>query len=576
MTTAPPDLRFLHAFAGGVLGEDSAAVAAEALCDVLSTQKSLVLEVHFTGFTRGGAPLGDVDARLLRAASRCIILRINRLGFTAHADEDALTALFAVFASSPQEISRSGVVERLQERGVRGVYLSTSTGEVYRPPPAGKPAPLEKCAPAEHAAPPEAAAPAEHAPNPVSTNAHAAGTAGSAIPGTAPAAEERRLSEFDLVDVSAPPTGLGRGKGRPAPPPPRLVPEEVPSDDLYHFFRTASGSRGSREGTEGLVQALHAADSVNRYNELVQGTLDAATECFDSGEEARGVGLLEALVTEAQREDRTRMYRDAAVQGMRRVATEQLLQRLAELLPGGVPLRGGLLRVLVFIGGDALTVAEGVAFRTGDAELRETIFRALLEVDPRNRRMLDRAMTDPVVTRTRTILELAFLPGLDPALPQHWAERAAMHPDAAVRLDVVRGAARIGGRTGLRLLLDRLADEDHLVRRTAICTLGETGDPAAVPFLSRILADSGDDDLQLETVGALGRIAALDALPVLIGILQKRQLFGGRKLLRLKLAAVAAISRLPGSQAGETLQGVADGKDAELADAARRALDARR
>lgn len=555
MSTASPEIRLVRALAAGILRAASdpapAAAAHAALREALSTQKSLVLDVQFTGFTRRGEAVGGVDPVVLRAAAQLIMLRVTRVGFTAEAGEAEMETLLSALGRAPAELPPEGVVGLLREAGVRGVYLGTSTGEVYRPPAAEPP--------------PAPAAPAEPQAEP-----------GGEEPPAPPAAPDQGLvlvSDFELLDLpSTRRPALPEGAGAPPAPPPGDPGYEPPADDLFHFFRTASPNAGTGKEADSLVESLRGAQNLNRYDELTRSAAGAVPQLLESGEVLNAVRVLAALVEEARRPDRTRIFRDSATQALRRITTDPVLAQLADLLPAAGEVRERVLRVLPELGGEGIAVLEATLFRTGDAALREAVFRALLEVDPTGRRVLDRAMEDPVVQRARSILELAHLPGLDPALPQRWTERATTHPDPTVRMDAVRHAAQIGGRGGVRILLDTLGDADRLVRRAAIETLGRLGDPAAVPFLARVLNESGDEDLQLEAVTALGRIASHEALPALTAVLQRRQLFSGKRLLRLKTAAIAAVGRIATPAAREVLQSLAEGRDAELAAEARRVL----
>jgi HEAT repeat protein len=130
----------------------------------------------------------------------------------------------------------------------------------------------------------------------------------------------------------------------------------------------------------------------------------------------------------------------------------------------------------------------------------------------------------------------------------------------------------VGGRGGLRVLLDLLGDRDPQIRRGAVQSLGTLGDAAAVPFLARLLNDD-DEELQVAAVGALGRIGSAEAVPALLGVLNRRAgLFGGKKLQRVKSAALAALARIPTAGAREVLASTAAGKDSDLASEARRIL----
>lgn len=571
MAPIAPEVRFVRALAAGILreGEAKAAVAAEAaLRDFLAGEKSLVLEVQFTGFARRGEQLGGVHPLFLKAAAQLIVLRVNRVGFTAEAGEAELRVLFDALSRPAAELPEEGVVGLLRERAPQGVFLSTSAGDVYRPERAEAPAPPAPSAPAPDRAEAQApAAPAAAAPaEPVSYSAALDFVSADSIVD---------FAEFELLETSGNPLpAAGAGEGGPAAPPPPSR-DEPPADDLYHFFRAATPGRGGASEAEELAQQLRGATTVMRFDELTQQAVAAVPRLLDTGEEMRAVALVEALAEETRRADRSRLFRDSAQTALRKAATDPVLARFAELLERGGELRERVLRVLLAVGGGAFPLLESVVVRTGDAGLREAVFRAMLESDPGGTRILERAMAEPMAARARAVLELAGLPGVDDALARRWLERAASHPDAGVRADVVRHAARLGSRGGMRILRDLLADADESVRRAAVRGLGELGEPAAVPFLARLLNDSADDELQLEVIASLGRIGAAESLPPLKGVLDRRQLFSGKRLARLKVAAVAAVGRVPLPAARELLSSLAAGRDAELAAEARRALEAR-
>ncbi len=558
-----PEVRFVRALAAGILreGEGAAVAARAALRDFLAGEKSLVLEVQFTGFARRGEQVGGVHPLFLKAASQLIILRVNRVGFTAEAGEAELRALFDALSRPSAELPEEGVVGLLRELAPRGVFLSTSAGDVYRPERAEEPAPP--------------AAPSGAAPQPADTPAAPAEAVSySAALDFVSADSVVDFAEFEIVETSGnplPAARAGESAAAAPPPPPR---DEPAADDLYHFFRAARPGRGAAAEAEELAQSLRGATTVMRFDELTQQAVAAVPRLLESGEEMRAVALVEALAEETRRADRSRLFRDSAQQGLRNAATDPVLARFVELLERSGEVRDRVLRVLLAVGGGAFPLLESVLVRTGDAGLREAVFRAMLESDPGGARVLERAMSEPAVGRVRAVLELAVLPGVDEALARHWLERAAAHPDPAVRADVVRHATRLGGRGGVRILRDLLADADESVRRAAVRALGELAEPSAVPFLARILNEADDDDLQLDAIDSLGRIGTAEALPALTSVLGRRQLFAGKRLARLKLAAVAAVGRIPLPAARELLSSLASGRDAEVAAEARRALAA--
>ncbi|HEX6751716.1 MAG TPA: HEAT repeat domain-containing protein [Longimicrobium sp.] len=595
---ANPGSEFLRALAAAALREEEPAVlatrAAAGLAGVFERAKNLVLDVQFTGFLFKGKPLGGVDPGLLRAAGQLIVLRVTRVGFTPDASEADLRTFFEILAKPSAELAAEGVVVRLQRRKPAGIYLSTSTGEVYRPPQKPKPAaeaPSAAAAPAP-VQPPQTIGGDEDAgaaPTPVvgagetgsvpSISSADAGQGGGEPAGAAAVdgfelfdvGEETDLSDFELLD-EFPDLGPPPSAPKPAAPAPGRE-EEVPSNDMFHFFRTAQGGRAEEEA-EKLPALLRAADNPARFDELVEAATRAVQRLLRGDDAGQAVPLLDALQREAERQDRTRIFRDSAVGALRRLGAAETLPLLGDLLQrAGGDDRERILRFFAFVGADAAPQLETILFRTGDAELRAAVFRHLVGMDGAAQRLIARAMGDPSPARARMLLELAVLPGADPDVALRWISEAAGHPDASVRIDAAKYAAVLGGRGGLRVLLDLLNnDRDPVVKRAAIHAAGALGDPTAVPFLTRIVNESGDEDVQVAAIHSLGRLGSGEALPVLLGVVNKRGLFAGKKLSRVKHAALAAIARIPTPAAREAIFAIAGGKDPDLAAEAQRVL----
>jgi|GEM_PF-1494692 len=611
MSQPAPGSVFLRALAAAALREgdpaELAARAAEALTGVFQQQKSLVFDVQFTGFVFKGKPLGGADASLLRAAGQLIVMRVTRVGFTAEARAEDLEIFFAGLAQPVGELGADGVVGLLRRCKPFGVYVTTSGGETYRPerrpqpaPPAEQPVAAERGTGAGGKGPVPAETPSVDTP---SAGASADASAEQSPPAGQPAtpssfdarggAEEKAatepvyaaggfmmfgegdatdLSDFELLDdfpvLDAPAAGA-----RPAASPGAggLPAEEVASNNMFHFFRTAHGERGDEEA-DALPGLLRAEENPARFDDLAQAAARAATQLVRAGHRSRAVELLDVLVAEAQRGDRGRVFRDLAVQALRRAAAPEMLHRLSELLQHGGAERERILHFFAFMGGEAVQQLETTLFRTPDPDLRIAIFRRLIGMEGMSVRLAARAMADPSPARTRMILELAVLPDVDADVALRWLGEAAAHQDATVRLDVARLVAVVGGRGGLRILLDLLNnDRDTLVKRAAIQALGTLGDAAAVPFLSRVVSD-GDEESQLAAVSALARIGSGEALPALLGVVNRRTLLGLKKSSRVKTAAISAIARIPTQAARDAIHALAAGKDSDAAAEAQRAL----
>jgi len=592
MSAADPAVDFLHSLAAAVLraGEPAALAtrAAGPLRRVFTTRKTLILDVQFTGFAWKGQLVGGVHPQVLRAAGQLIMLRVSRVGFTPEAGTEDLRALFEAVGKTPAELAGEGITGFLARHAPRGVYLSTSTGEVYRPPatPAAGEAPAAVEAERPAATPPVGTAEAQSAPaaEVAASEAPAAAEATPSVPDAAelpsafrPAADffsgdGADLSDFELIDEVFPALGGPPSASRLGAEPGGARPEEPGSNDMYHFFRAVKGD-GSDEEAEQLPALLRAADNPTRFDELAQATARAALRLVRSAMHAQAVVLLHALVEEAERPERTRIFREAAVQALRRFGAGETLQHLAELLQYGGQERERILGFFAFIGGEAIPLLETMLFRTADADLRKAIFRRLVAVEGMSHRMMARAMADPAPARTRSMLELVTLPDVDHEVAVRWLFEAVAHRDAAVRMDVARHAGVVAGRGGLRVLLDLLNDADRAVKHAAIQQLGALHDAAAVPFLSRILLEASDEELQLAAIAAVGKIGSPDALPALLGLVNRRAaLFAGKKIGRVKTAAVGAIGRIPTPAARDVLTSLAASKDGDVAPAARRVL----
>jgi len=580
MTQPSPGSEFLRALAAAALRDgDPAALAERAaagLAGVFGSQKSLVLDVQFTGFLFKGKPLGGADPTLLRAAGKLIVLRLSRVGFTPDASADDLRVFFDAIALPPAELGAGGVLERIAAAQPHGIYLGTTTGEVYRPPRRAAPPPPE---PQGASVDGPAASPTPDAGEETSAPRSGGEGGGPAITNDVFAGDGADLSDFELLLDDFPTL---------PPPPPAAEPAraaagapgearggDVPSNDMFHFFRTAHSDRAEEEAGA-LPGLLRAAENPARYDELAEAATRAVQRLVRSGEHAEAVELLAALVAEAERPDRSRIFRESAAAALLRVATPETLHHLQALLEhhGGPEERERILHFFAFMGGDAAQLLEAVLFRTGDPELRTAVFRHLARVEGAVQRVAARSLGETSTARTRLLLELATLPEVDGELAVRWLSAAAGHADAGVRTDAARHAAAVGGRGGLRILLDVLNGErDPGVKRVAVQALGALGDPAAVPFLVRVVGDGGDEGVQVAAIVALGRLRSAEALPALLGVVNRRGgLFGGKKLSRARAAAIAAIARIDTPASWEIMHSLAGGKDAEIAAEAQRVL----
>ncbi|HEX5724559.1 MAG TPA: hypothetical protein VFX98_03785, partial [Longimicrobiaceae bacterium] len=270
---------FLHLLAAAAQRDGDpdalAARAVPALAGALGARKSVVLDVQFTGFMEKGQLVGGVDPQLLRAAGQLIMLRVSRVGFTRDAGEADLAAFFHAVGKTPGDLGGDGLVGVLRGAQPHGIYLSTATGEVYRPPAATREEPQAAAEtvppPTVEAPPPEPAAGEETAAAPPEAPRREEAAAGGRFDWDfAAEPEEHELSAFEVLDVLD--TEERRAPAAPAPPPERApaAAHEPPSTDMYHFFRTAAGGGDAENEVEALPGLLHAADNIARFDDLTQ------------------------------------------------------------------------------------------------------------------------------------------------------------------------------------------------------------------------------------------------------------------------------------------------------------------
>jgi HEAT repeat protein len=157
-----------------------------------------------------------------------------------------------------------------------------------------------------------------------------------------------------------------------------------------------------------------------------------------------------------------------------------------------------------------------------------------------------------------------------------WLEDLVAGTDAVLRQEAVMALARITGQASLQALLRVLESPVREVQLLTVQALGASGRPKAVPPLAeRLMRDLEADDHELarEAIRALGRLGGPEAVPALGEVLERRRLFGRGRLRELKLAAIAALARVPGELAARELERAAQDRDPGLrraAEAARR------
>jgi len=142
-----------------------------------------------------------------------------------------------------------------------------------------------------------------------------------------------------------------------------------------------------------------------------------------------------------------------------------------------------------------------------------------------------------------------------PEVIERWLGAALRHPHAQVRRAALTIAEQRGGGLAERIGRLGLRDRDAGVRLVALGALGASRRKEVVPELAAVL-EGGSESERCGAAEALGRLGVAEALAPLRKVLAGRRLFSFRAS-PLDVAALHAMTRLPGEAAAEELRSLA-------------------
>lgn len=127
-------------------------------------------------------------------------------------------------------------------------------------------------------------------------------------------------------------------------------------------------------------------------------------------------------------------------------------------------------------------------------------------------------------------------------------ERTLRYNDSRVRRETIRALSLIPDRMAAQMLGAALSDDDANNVQLAARHLGLRGMHDAVRALEQVAQGEGrgnrENGPRIEAIEALGKIGAVESIPVLEAIARKRALIGAAKKRELKAAATAAITAI--------------------------------
>ncbi|MCE9636573.1 MAG: HEAT repeat domain-containing protein [Planctomycetes bacterium] len=141
---------------------------------------------------------------------------------------------------------------------------------------------------------------------------------------------------------------------------------------------------------------------------------------------------------------------------------------------------------------------------------------------------------DEVIAAVVEAIGVAKVASAEPAL----AELLAKSKDVAVRFEVLRALARLGGKGAQARVLPFLADADWHLRMGAAEALGFTGSPEFIPDLTKLIVRTEEPIVAETAVEAIARIGTKDAIDPLIASLKVGRL-RARQKARVALTGLA-------------------------------------
>jgi len=484
----------------------------------------LELEVRGGSFWLPDAGVAVGRGRLDDLARELVVRAVRRLRFDASLDLDSFRALVQVLVTEREALERAGGFERV-------FYTAARQGvQVNQVDYAALLAKGEVAAAADQDLPADAAAEAG-----------------------APAAPLDPLAELLAAAATDPSKVEAALEAAPL--------EARPVDD-----RAAELVALLRELDDCREDAAHAG--------LVRQIVERAGALSDEGLADEGYRAI--LVLSAQAADRTRgaAQREAAGNGLRELAREARYRDLVSraCAPGAAAsIRAA--QVLLQLGAAVVPSLLHEIEHEGDPDRRGQMSGILIAIGEKATPEILAAIESDEPRRMRLAVRFAGEiqnPAAVPAL-----QRVLRGSDAELRREAAKSLVKIGDATAVESLVDALGSPLADVPSLAAFCLGVSGSPRALEALLAALrraGRTGEFELARESIRALGRLGRPEATPELVAVLSRFSFFQRRKLRELKLAAAAALARLPGAQAQQALAAASRSRDPRLREAAARAL----
>lgn len=330
------------------------------------------------------------------------------------------------------------------------------------------------------------------------------------------------------------------------------------------------------ESVEALVRRLESEADDERYCDLTRLLVRECERLKEREEFERLLPVLEEMLRQGGDERRSLVCRSSALLTIELVVSggmvDFLVDRVEEKGAGESNLLHAVFRELgpkaVSPLVERLAVAESII-------ARRNLAAALVEVGEEAVNLLAAKLADERWYVVRNVTVILGEIGFEDSVAH--LEACLEHPDGRVRREVLRSLALIGGARAEVAVVPFIADDDPVVRRQAVVSLGTLRSGLAVVPLSALVA-TGDLflrtlPLKKDAIQALGRIGDRRAVPVLAALLDGRHWFARNRWEDLMVTAAAALGQIGDPAALPSLErrSSAEGR---LGSACREAIDA--
>jgi len=335
----------------------------------------------------------------------------------------------------------------------------------------------------------------------------------------------------------------------------------------------ASDERGVR--LLALLRDLDRCTDHARYPELAAKVAAEGAALFEAGlpdEAYRTMRVLGMHASDLSR--RSAPQREVAAQQLTELATGARLEALiARACARGAEASIRASQLLLQLGARVVPILLHRIEVEKDADRRGQLAGILIAIGEKATPELVRVMESGDLRRARTAAR--FAGEIQNPAAVATLRRLLQRPDPELRREAAKALVRIGHTSAIDALVEALDRKEDGVASLAAYCLGATTSPRAFDALREALPRAlfrSDFELARELVRAFARFGRSEAAPDLAAVLARKSLLKRRPLRELKLTAIEALAKLPGSAALQVLAVAGESREPQVREAARRAL----